>query len=38
LPYDLNSTGGNIDVEAGKVLLEQIRPINPGGRDPTKTK
>ncbi len=38
LPYDLSRTGGSIDIEAGKVLLEQYRPINPGGPDPTKTK
>ncbi len=36
LPYRLSGSGGGIDVEAGKVLLEQIRPINPGEPDPTK--
>jgi hypothetical protein len=38
LPYDLNVSGGSVDIDAGKVLFEQIRPINPGGPDPTKIK
>lgn len=29
LPYDLGG-GGSVDIEVGKVLLEQIRPTNPG--------
>ena len=36
LPYHLSGNGGSVEIEAGKVLLEQIRPINPGGPDPTK--
>ena len=35
LPYDLKG-GGSVDTEAGKALLKQIRPINPGGPDPGK--
>jgi hypothetical protein len=36
LPYDLSGNGASVDIEVGKALLEQIRPLNPGGPDPTK--
>jgi hypothetical protein len=36
LPYDLSGNGGSVDIEVGKALLKEVRPLNPGGPDPTK--